>query len=48
MQFPISVDNNATTPVDPLVLESMIPFFTKISETLRATAMFLGGRQRRQ
>jgi len=30
MEFPIYMDHNATTPMDPRVLEAMMPYFTKV------------------
>jgi cysteine desulfurase len=30
MNFPIYMDHNATTPMDPRVLEAMMPYFTKV------------------
>ena len=29
MKFPIFMDNHSTTPMDPIVLEAMLPYFTQ-------------------
>ncbi|KKL07102.1 hypothetical protein LCGC14_2589360, partial [marine sediment metagenome] len=30
VRTPVYLDNNATTPVDPRVVEAMLPFFTQL------------------
>lgn len=44
MKFPIYLDYSATTPVDPRVVDKMIPFLMRISATLPARATNTAGK----
>lgn len=46
MQLPVYLDHAATTPVDPAVLEAMLPFLTE--KPWNASAIYAGGREARE
>ena len=48
LQTPIYFDYSSTTPVDPVVLESMLPFLKGSSGILRQEAICTVGKLRRQ
>ena len=47
VKFPIFMDSNSTTPVDPRVLEAMIPYFTERFGIPGAATTPSAGRRRR-